>query len=886
MRSRKNLLATLVSKISGPRDAAILISGSPGAGKSWVLDRLSDRLAGQPHTFLRTSPGESDWPLSGVMMLLSNLELDEQIDLEPFLPTFPGEPVDTFAVARHLQVMLPERLKPGTVVLLDDLDLMDPASLKVISFLATKMQRIRTKFVGTITRNPVPAELAAIQVIKLHELTGTESLDLARQHAGPAADTSVLSLVTAQAHGVPGAILAQLEMLTHRQLRGQSPLCLPLHPTIEYTAALPSLLASLDPGQERLLQLAAMGPLCERAALLGIEADPDGLDELLHQGLLETVGPYVELRDTALRSAVYWSLAVEHRRELHGQLQAATSCPALRMFHHSFVHSARVPAIDLAQQAKELLLGGQVTAAVEVSERSLNLASTDPRLPTVLTDLAAEFFLAVRLETAQRYLRFAQRRSPDAATELRLATLHVEIAAIAGRPAPEVDVSVLVSTHQQDHAAACGKLLAATACAHALREEAAAARTALDGATALLNGAATGQQVRLTQAKILLAALELDHATVLGMHQQLLVAPGDGLGLEVKQSLALALLNTGYHQEAREVLSRLTPAGSEPNLLMQRLTLLLSAANAIQNENLPRAMALVERWIAVDGPALLEPMPQLIQAWYWMNKNRQDMAGAYFESMQPHVMGEMSPKLLARISMLAGDNALMNAQHERAVEAYRRTLHIYQGAADIRYVRTTTHLIEALVMLGRAEEAVAEYRARQHQMNQVPGRRAKLTMRLAQAMVLESEASLPRFRALIEEWTPSDSPFELARVRHALGNRLRAMGQPEAAREHLVAARSLYRSLGAKAWVVNVEDCLAVRNPVAAASAPVDLSREEFEVVRMVHEGLTNKAIAKELYISVSAVEARLTKLYRRTGAKNRQQLAARFVDTQPSGAV
>ncbi|WP_431711971.1 helix-turn-helix domain-containing protein [Glutamicibacter uratoxydans] len=114
-------------------------------------------------------------------------------------------------------------------------------------------------------------------------------------------------------------------------------------------------------------------------------------------------------------------------------------------------------------------------------------------------------------------------------------------------------------------------------------------------------------------------------------------------------------------------------------------------------------------------------------------------------------------------------------------------------------------------------------------------------------------------------------------MRHALGNRLQELGQPEAAREHLIAARSLYRSLGAKAWVINVENSLASRGKQPSPSQDMDFTREEIEVVQMIQEGMTNKAIAKRLYISVSAVEARLTKLYRRTGTKNRQQLAARF---------
>lgn len=885
MRSRNNLLTSLLEKVHGPRDAALLVSGGPGSGKTWVLDQLSDRLGEQPHIYLRASSTEADWPLSGLLLLLANLKLSRPIDLEPFLPRSPAQDVDVFAVARHLQQELPEQLQPGTVVLLDDIDLMDPASLKVISFLATKMQRVRTRFVASTSQHPVPSALAAMEVMKLLELTRAESMELAKHHAGPTADPAVVALVVGQSHGVAGEILAQLQMLSERQLSGRSPLCLPLHPHSEYTTKLPQLLSTLPPSQLHQLQLVAMGPYCERSAILSLGTDPDDLDELIHRGLLESWETRVELSDTALRAEIYWSLPSEQRRVLHEQLYKATSNPALQLFHRSFVNCTEVPALILLTQGIKLVAQGQVNAAVEVAERALNLDTSTNQLSTTLTDLASALFDAANLQTAGRYLKWARRQGPDSCTELRLATLEVKIAATAGHTIPELGTTALVRAHREKYPILCGQLLASMACAHALREETDAARSALDAASTLLREATQQELVPHTQATILLAALEMDHAALLRRHQQLLASSDEQAGVEVRHSLAIALLNMGYHQETREILSRMNTQGSESSPLLQQLTLLLSAANAIQNENVPRAMTLVERWIALDAPALLEPTPQLIQAWYWMNKNRQDMAGSFFENMQPRVLGELSPKLLAKISMLAADNDLMNSQYERAVETYRRTLGLYQGAADIRYVRATTHLIEALVLTGRTSEAISEYRERQHQMSQVPGRRAKLTMRLAQALVLDGENSISRFHALLAQWTPSDSSFELARIRHALGHRLQAMDEAEAAREHLVAARSLYRSLGAKAWVINVENCLAIRTPLSNAAAPVDFSREELEVVRMVHEGLTNKAIAKQLYISVSAVEARLTKLYRRTGAKNRQQLAARFTQAQPSAA-
>lgn len=59
--------------------------------------------------------------------------------------------------------------------------------------------------------------------------------------------------------------------------------------------------------------------------------------------------------------------------------------------------------------------------------------------------------------------------------------------------------------------------------------------------------------------------------------------------------------------------------------------------------------------------------------------------------------------------------------------------------------------------------------------------------------------------------------------------------------------------------------------------SPVEVSRQELELVRLVLSGLTNKEIAVQLHISVHTVEARLAKLYRRLNIGNRQQLEFHF---------
>lgn len=59
-----------------------------------------------------------------------------------------------------------------------------------------------------------------------------------------------------------------------------------------------------------------------------------------------------------------------------------------------------------------------------------------------------------------------------------------------------------------------------------------------------------------------------------------------------------------------------------------------------------------------------------------------------------------------------------------------------------------------------------------------------------------------------------------------------------------------------------------------AVARTAGLTEREFEVVRAVSRGLSNQAIAKELWVTVQTVKFHLTSIYRKLGVKNRTQAA------------
>jgi DNA-binding NarL/FixJ family response regulator len=91
-------------------------------------------------------------------------------------------------------------------------------------------------------------------------------------------------------------------------------------------------------------------------------------------------------------------------------------------------------------------------------------------------------------------------------------------------------------------------------------------------------------------------------------------------------------------------------------------------------------------------------------------------------------------------------------------------------------------------------------------------------------------------------------------------------------------------------WIRAIRTAQSVPAPAAAQNETVDirrgaleqLTRAEASVATYVAQGLTNRAIAAELFVSVKAVEFHLGHIFRKLRLSNRTQLAALLAITSP----
>ncbi|WP_168625761.1 MULTISPECIES: response regulator transcription factor [unclassified Cryobacterium] len=144
----------------------------------------------------------------------------------------------------------------------------------------------------------------------------------------------------------------------------------------------------------------------------------------------------------------------------------------------------------------------------------------------------------------------------------------------------------------------------------------------------------------------------------------------------------------------------------------------------------------------------------------------------------------------------------------------------------------------------------------------------------------EGPQSLARLRAALRLWLDLDAPYDEARCRMLVARAFRAVGDEDTAAMHLEAARDILAELGA---VQALADLKAADQPTHGADG--SLTAREVDVLRLVSEGMTNKAIAAQLYLSEKTVARHLSNIFAKLGLSTRSAATAYAYEHQLVGA-
>jgi len=128
--------------------------------------------------------------------------------------------------------------------------------------------------------------------------------------------------------------------------------------------------------------------------------------------------------------------------------------------------------------------------------------------------------------------------------------------------------------------------------------------------------------------------------------------------------------------------------------------------------------------------------------------------------------------------------------------------------------------------------------------------------------------------------------LHLGRVHLIYGEWLRRARRHVEARDHLRRAHGMFAEMGARYFAERARvELLATgeRAPKRTVETSDALTAQEEQISRLVGQGVHNRDIAAQLFISEGTVEYHLTKVFRKLGVKSRTQLAIRVREMGPA---
>lgn len=139
----------------------------------------------------------------------------------------------------------------------------------------------------------------------------------------------------------------------------------------------------------------------------------------------------------------------------------------------------------------------------------------------------------------------------------------------------------------------------------------------------------------------------------------------------------------------------------------------------------------------------------------------------------------------------------------------------------------------------------------------------------------DARTALGSLRRAFELWQQLDAPYEGARTRVLMGLACRSLGDEEAGRLEIDAARAVFERVGAAPQIARLD----ALGEAAAPARQHPLSTRELQVLRLVASGKTNKAIARELCLSARTIDRHVSNVYTKLGVPSRAAATAYAYD-------
>lgn len=876
--SRAYAYATLAALPQSADESALLLLGEHGSGKSELLASVHAAPT-TPTVLVRVQPAEWRFPLAGFSAVFAALTQEPTAESHRHFSLRSEEPDALFAAGYDLLALIRGLGLPPTVALIDDLDRMDSASRTVIGTIASHLAGTSLWLVATATDFESVEAVSGFAHAQLLPLSADEIVEIAAKDRD--LDESTLRILAAYAGGNPRVLSEQVARLHDDQLHGAAPVALPPRATRTIEQVTAKTLEDLTPEGRGILQLAALSPLTHVAALGKVLPDaPDDIEDLIDAGILKRRGAYVTFTDQRLRSRLYWSQGSRSRREHHALL--ADACDAhdqrLATWHRSSTARGPQSVDQLLDAATSLVDEARIGSAVEFAERALSRAEHVEDHATMLVRLCNHLLKDGHLGLADRYS--ARARAETTAPEQAMDILNIRLMAQLFKRKHLVDdeLSTLADLHADVNPEGACSMLCLGAAYRAERWEIDEARTLVNHALQLADDVLESTRLKLLAMRDIVDGLEGTSIIATPPPAELddpISADPDLLLLRGR-----AMTVREAYSDARQLFTVVLNHPESRNALRRDLATYGTIRNEINATEFRLARAAADSWQGT-APSLTRGTSAFayVQAWYAYSLGQEHDAGELLEKCIEFASREASQALRARAIALRGTLHLLAGDAEAAIMDLRQV-----SAASTRFrnptlLRHWADYTEVCVVTGRVQEAAATVAALERRLSTHRSRWGELALMRCRALVAPARPSLELFDAAVKEFDRGELPYELGRTLRCLAIRQEELGMTAESRRTRMAAVAAFETAGADAWAARMDPIASPREATAAGSDGAQmleqLNQDEREVALRVMQGLRNREIAQELFVSVRTVELRLTHIYRSLGVHSRAQLVA-----------
>ena len=897
--------ATIDALLDGARASlggALVLRGEPGIGKTALLQDARNRATGMRILAARGVESESELPFASLHQLLrpvldhlDRIPAHQASALRGALGLERGTAEERFLVSAACLTLLSEIAERRPVLcLVDDAHWLDSASAEALLFAARRLEADRVAMLFSAREGDVRRfDAADVPSLVVAGLDGETAAELLSRVAGEAAEPVRRRLIEL-ARGNALALVELPSALSAAQLAGHEPLPDELPLTHRLESIFLERVRRLPDDTQLMLLLAAANDtenavlFIQAAEILG--ADPWALDAAEQAGLVVTHGNVLAFRHPVVRSAVYEAAPSSQRREVHRALAEALAGDDDHADRRAWHLAASVvepdddvvraleDAAERAEQRAAYVAAAKAFArAAELSSdrqergrrlvraaRAARIAGADDyavHLVAEATPVVEDPLLRAELALAAGVAEFRRGRpmhgfprlveaaaevaesDPPRAVELLIWAMLA--ASIGGAPTAVAEVGELagaiVATGHDDETVSVARALASIARTRA--GDSTPGATDLEETFRVALGSDEPEHLYAFSLAAVYLGDEERFAALVNRATSLARARGE-LGI-LAEALAMSAAQHYLAQRfddaalaAAEALRHARELGA-PNATAMSLCLLgFAAAIRGDDDEVKRRTDEVFEVAAAHGLPARTTFARNVLAVLALGHGRWTEALEHFA-----VLADPDPEVgdtfLARGALPDVVEAAMRAGRlDEAREALAQ-LEEWAPHSSLHWVQPRLHSCRAL--LADAEEATA------HHEN-----------------ALRHGAD--------------GGPFDLARIRLLYGEHLRRARRRNAARTQLRAALEGFERLRAEPWAERARRELRAAGETSRRRDPSALDQltpQELQISRFVAQGLANKEIAAQLFISPRTVDHHLRNVFAKLGITSRLQLAA-----------